>query len=117
MEDVVILNMPAVVSPATSSPTAFPTVNTTKPRAAHSAFHNDIANGNDVLLHVDLELGGSEARIIQLSQVAYDVKEKNPMLPHFNKYIRPHNNAVWNDESCRSSHGLITSHPPIKNVN
>ena len=75
-EDVAILNIPAVAAPAASSPTPLPTVKTAKPRATHSVAHDDIANGNAVLLHIDLELGGPEAGIIQLSQVAYNVKEK-----------------------------------------
>ena len=107
--------MPAVVSLATSSPPPLPTIKTTKPKATHSVSYDDIANGNDVLLHVNLELGGPEAGIIQLLQVAYDAKEKKLILPHFDEYIIPHNNAVWNDEVCCASHSLSASHPSIKN--
>ena len=115
VEDVVILNTPAVACPATSLPTPLPTVKITNIRTIHSVAHDDIANGkNAVLLYIDLELGGPEVGIIKLSQVAYDMKENKPMLTHFNKYIRSHDNAVWKDKGCRTSHGLSASHPSIK---
>ena len=55
------------------------------PRNIHSIAHDEIANGNLVLLHIDLETGGEDVGVVQISCVAQKVQDTES-LGEFDEY-------------------------------
>jgi hypothetical protein len=76
----------------------------TKPKLTNYIVHNDWVGHCSMIIHVNLEHGGNECGVIQLSVVAYNPKE-NKVVGEFDNYIKPPANAVWSN--CASKvHGI-----------
>ncbi|KAL7547323.1 hypothetical protein ACHAWF_015821 [Thalassiosira exigua] len=69
----------------------------------HSIAHDDIVNNQIVYIHVDVEDGGDECGLLQISAVFVD-HEFN-QLGTFDSFIRPPEGAKWNTKACEESHG------------
>ena len=77
--------------------------------------HDDIINKKIVYVHVDVEDGGPYCGLLQISVVVVNADFK--VIDDFDRYIKPDENAVWNEEACRLSHGYTKDTPEIKNAN
>ena len=81
-----------------------------KPRQYYSKAHAEIVSGDIVYIHEDIEYD-MYCGILQISAlfmnaqlVIYDV---------FNEYVKPPDDAHWNDEANKLSHGLTRDDPRI----
>ena len=84
-----------------------------KERKTFSIAHQWLDEGNAVLVHIDLETGGEQCGVVQLSSVIYDVGLRL-VVGEFNKYVRPPDDAVWNSHAC--VHCLSASSESIKSA-
>ena len=84
-----------------------------KERKTFSVAHRWLDKGNAVLVHIDLETGGEQCGVNQLSTVIYDVGLRL-VVGEFNKYVRPPDDAVWSSHAC--VHGLSASSESIKSA-
>jgi len=82
-----------------------------KERKTFSVAHRWLHESNAVLVHVELETGGKQCGVIQLSAVIYDVGLRLGV-GEFNRYVRPPEDAVWNSHAC--VHGLSASDTLVK---
>jgi hypothetical protein len=57
----------------------------------HSIAHNDITKKKMVYIHVDVEHGGPNCGILQISAVIMDADLQ--VVGKFNEYVKPHENA------------------------
>jgi hypothetical protein len=89
------------------------TVMTTS-RQFYSVAHDDINSGRIVYIHVDVEDGGPECGLLQLSAVITD--KNHCSLGEFNSFIRPPADAVWNEKACQESHGYTKDDPRISSA-
>jgi hypothetical protein len=90
---------------------------TTSTRRKYSMAHDDIVKGRLLFLHVDLETGGEDVGVIQISCVCHDYT-KNEVTATFNSYIRPPNYvkvSSWNEHATRIT-GLHHHSPEITNA-
>jgi Inhibitor of the KinA pathway to sporulation, predicted exonuclease len=84
-------------------------------RRKHSMAHDSIVAGNLIFLHVDLETGGEQVGVIQISCVCHDYKT-NEVIGTFDSYVRPPASVKpshWN-EHATSITGLNWHSPEIK---
>lgn len=87
-------------------------------RRTHSVAHSDIVNKNVIIMHCDLEHGGENAGICQISAVIHNPEEPEfdkKTISQFNMYVKPPKNAVW-DRYAMDVHGLGPHHPSIKSA-
>ena len=70
-----------------------------------SPAHFDSEAGNLVFFDLDVEVGGANCGIIQLSAVAHD-QAGNPLGQPFNEYVKPWAGARWNTDPDACCHGL-----------
>jgi hypothetical protein len=90
---------------------------TTSTRRKYSMAHDDIVKGRLLFLHVDLETGGEDVGVIQISCVCHDYT-KNEVTATFNSYIQPPNYvkaSSWNEHATRIT-GLHHHSPEITNA-
>lgn len=62
------------------------------PRRTHSIAHSDIVNKNVIIVHCDLEHGGENAGICQISAVIQNPEEQEfdkKTIAQFNMYVKP----------------------------
>jgi hypothetical protein len=86
-----------------------------KVRRKHSIAHDSIVAGNLIFLHVDLETGGEEVGVIQISCVCHDYKT-NEVIGTFDSYVRPPASVKpshWNEHATLIT-GLNWHSPQIK---
>ncbi|KAL7549479.1 hypothetical protein ACHAWF_012746 [Thalassiosira exigua] len=86
-------------APAAEPPTPVPQ----RSKQKHSIAHDDIIANHIVYIHVDVEDGGDECGLLQLSTVFFDHEFKT--LGYFDSFIRPPEGAKWNVKACEESHG------------
>jgi len=89
----------------------------TSTRRKYSMAHDDIVNERFLFLHVDLETGGEDVGVIQISCVCHDYA-KNEVTSTFNSYIQPPNHvkaSSWNEHATRIT-GLHHHSPEIANA-
>jgi hypothetical protein len=67
-----------------------------------------------MIFHVDLEHGGDDCGILQLSVTPYDPTEAK-VIGEFDQYIKPPANAVWSDRASEV-HGIYPSDGRILNA-
>jgi hypothetical protein len=88
-----------------------------------SIAHFDIEAKRVVYCSFDLETSGEHGGVIRVSAQLF---RPNPVDPTgedfmrvqetFNRYIRPPDGAIWNEQACRLSHGLSSSYECIQNA-
>mmetsp|Transcript_28371 Transcript_28371/g.67599 ORF Transcript_28371/g.67599 Transcript_28371/m.67599 type:complete len:1231 (+) Transcript_28371:374-4066(+) len=85
------------------------------PKRSVSIADEAFKNEKIVFAHVDVEDGGPFCGLLQLSAVfmGHDFK----VLGWFDRFIKPRDNAIWNEEGCRLSHGYTKDTPEIVNAN
>eukprot|EP01047_Picozoa_sp_COSAG01_P046100 COSAG01_NODE_4299_length_5163_cov_8.009479_5_plen_241_part_00 len=71
----------------------------------------DLMEGKVIFFDVDIEQGGPECSIIQLSCVASD--QDGVKLGEFDDYVKPSDGAVWNEAPEAMCHGLSPYDPRI----
>ena len=80
-------------------------------RRTESIAHDDIVNGKIVYVHVDVEDGGPLCGLLQISAVILDAEINQ--IGQFNHYVKPPDNAIWNEVIANESHHLHSNHPKI----
>jgi hypothetical protein len=80
------------------------------PQLTKSIAHDDLNNGAAIYISLDLETGGPDCGIIQLSAVVSTLKGE--VIGEFNSYVRPRPNAKWN-QAAMDVTGLGPSNPSI----
>lgn len=113
------------INPPENPSTAMAPDNTDAPPIPRnkSIAHFDLQNNTVVFCSLDLETGGEYCGIIQLSAELFRPNPSDPLsLDHmkveeaFDMYVKPPPNAIWNEEACRSSHGLTASSTEVVNA-
>ncbi|KAL3905294.1 MAG: hypothetical protein SGARI_004534, partial [Bacillariaceae sp.] len=77
-----------------------------------------LSKGKIRFIHLDLETGGEDVGIIQLSSVAHDANDNKQVGAPFNKYVKPHarvRNRDWSEVAMRIT-GLSYAKDEIKNA-
>ena len=80
----------------------------------HSIAHEDIINRKVVYVHVDVEDGGPMCGLLQISAVILDADLNQ--IGQFNEFVKPPDNAIWNEVGANESHGYHKDHPSIVNA-
>jgi len=86
-------------------------------RRKYAIAHDEIVKGKLLFLHVDLETGGEDVGVIQISCVCHDFA-KDEVIATFNSYVKPPNYvkaSSWN-EHATSITGLHHHSPEIAEV-
>jgi hypothetical protein len=87
---------------------------------SHSIAHEAIEARRVVYIHVDVEDGGPQCGLLQLSAVIQDCDFNT--IGQFDEFVRPPEGAVWNEQGCAESHGykptddFIVNAKPITDV-
>ena len=88
----------------------------------HSLIHNDVYNGKVIFISFDIETGGDDCGIVQLSAECFTVGSNvdedcgKRLEPTFNSYVKPHEDAIWS-KYATEIHGLHQNHPSIIHAN
>jgi len=90
-----------------------------KPPKGKSIAHKWIATEKAVYISLDIDTGGENCGIIELSAQIFRTVQHNSKLTSeikrecFDEYVRPSNGAIW-DENLFQIHGFHRGHPLIK---
>ena len=87
--------------------------------AALNRYKAAVDAGAVVFIHVDIESGGEDVGIIQLSAVAHDSSDNTKLGDTFDMYVRPTSRvraSDWNEEAIKIT-GLDYNSPEIKSAN
>ena len=82
----------------------------TKARNVYSIAHEDIVGKRIVYIHIDVEHGGPDCGMVQISVIFMDADFN--IIGEFDEFIRPPDTAVW-DEHATRVHGYHRSHESI----
>ncbi|KAL9186565.1 hypothetical protein ACHAXT_005803 [Thalassiosira profunda] len=85
-----------------------------KKKASKSIAHAHFEGKSLVHFHLDVEDGGPQCGIVQLSVVAMNADLQT--IDEFDRYVRPPSNAVWSEKTC-AVHGLSREDPRIAGAN
>ena len=96
---------PTVVSTPSQPP---PTVSAASSRLTHSIAHDDLVQDKVIFFSVDLEHGGKNSGILQLSVFACD--KSGNVIGEFDSHVKHSKNTCITEESSKV-HGLSLSHP------
>jgi hypothetical protein len=75
--------------------------------------HDDITRKKMVYIHVNVEHGGPDCGILQISAVIMNADLQ--VIGEFNEYVKLPKNAEWDPHACRP-HELHIHHPSIVNA-
>ena len=90
-----------------------PMVSTCSLRLTHSIAHDDLVQDKVIFFSANVNHGGNNSGIYQLSVVACD--KSGNVIGEFNKHVKPLKNTCITEESTRV-HGLSLPHPKIRNA-
>ena len=84
----------------------------------YSIIHDEVKNGQVVFISFDIETGGDDCGIVQLSSECFILSSNGDegggrrLKQTFESYVQPHESAIWSKHATEI-HGLHKKHPSI----